>query len=121
MLMSVSDPRFVWGRYAAEAGPCWSCRNQSGVDDGGVPDRTKANTLKLLNEDNVFALFGYTGTHTINPILSLVEKSKVPFFAPASGDVATREPLNRYTYNIRASYFEETEKNCRAADATRID
>ncbi len=80
------------------------------IDDAGVPDRTKANTLKLLNEDNVFALFGYTGTHTINPILSLVEKNKVPFFAPASGDVATREPLSRYVYNIRASYFEETEK-----------
>ena len=80
------------------------------IDDGGVPDRTKSNTLKLLNEDNVFALFGYTGTHTINPILPLVEKNKVPFFAPASGDVATREPLSRYVYNIRASYFEETEK-----------
>ena len=80
------------------------------IDDAGVPERTKANTLKLLNEDNVFALFGYTGTHTINPILPLVEKNKVPFIAPASGDVATREPLSRYVYNIRASYFEETEK-----------
>lgn len=80
------------------------------LDDAGVPDRTKANTLKLLNEDNVFALFGYTGTHTINPILPLVEKNKVPFIAPASGDMATREPFSRYIYNIRASYSEETEK-----------
>ena len=80
------------------------------LDDAGMPDRTKANTLKLLNEENVFALFGYTGTYTINPILPLVEKYKVPFFAPASGDAATREPLSRYIYNIRASYFEETEK-----------
>ena len=80
------------------------------IDDAGMPERTKANTLKLLNEDNVFALFGYTGTYTINPILPLVEKNKVPFFAPASGDVATREPLSRYVFNIRASYFEETEK-----------
>ena len=80
------------------------------LDDAGVPERTKANTLKLLNEDNVFALFGYTGTYTINPILPLVEKNKVPFIAPASGDMATREPLSRYVYNIRASYFEETEK-----------
>ena len=80
------------------------------IDDAGMPERTKANTLKLLNEDSVFALFGYTGTYTINPILPLVEKNKVPFFAPASGDVATREPLSRYVFNIRASYFEETEK-----------
>jgi ABC-type branched-subunit amino acid transport system substrate-binding protein len=80
------------------------------LDDAGEPERTKANTLKLLNEENVFALFGYTGTYSINPILPLVEKNKVPFIAPASGDVATREPMSRYIYNIRASYFEETEK-----------
>ena len=80
------------------------------IDDAGMPERTKANTLKLLNEDNVFALFGYTGAYTINPILPLIEKNKVPFFAPASGDIATREPLSRYVFNIRASYFDETEK-----------
>ena len=80
------------------------------LDDAGVPERTKANTLKLLNEDNVFALFGYTGTYAINPILPIVEKNKVPFFAPASGDAATRTPLSRYVYNVRASYSEETEK-----------
>ena len=80
------------------------------IDDAGAPERTKANTLKLLNEDNVFALFGYTNTYTINPILPLVEKNKVPFFAPASGDLASREPFRRYVFNIRASYFEETEK-----------
>ena len=80
------------------------------LDDAGAPERTKANTLKLLNEDQVFALFGYTGAYSINPILSLVEKNKVPFFAPASGDLTTREPVSRYVFNIRASYIEETEK-----------
>ena len=80
------------------------------LDDAGAPERTKVNTLKLLNEDQVFALFGYTGAYSINPILSLVEKNKVPFFAPASGDLTTREPVSRYVFNIRASYIEETEK-----------
>ena len=80
------------------------------LDDVGVPARAKANTLKLLDEEKVFALFGYTGTHTINPILPLIEKNKVPFFAPASGDAATRDPISRYVFNIRASYAEETEK-----------
>lgn len=80
------------------------------LDDTGAPDRTKANTLKLLNEENVFALFGYTGAYTINPMLPLIEKNKVPFFAPASGDLSTREPVSRYIFNIRASYMEETEK-----------
>ena len=80
------------------------------LDDASMPDRTKANTLKLLNEENVFALFGYTGTHSINPMLQLVEKNKVPFFAPASGDLTTRDPVSRYVFNIRASYNEEIEK-----------
>ncbi len=80
------------------------------LDDAGAPERTKANTLKLLDEEKVFALFGYTNAYTINPMLSLVEKNKVPFFAPASGDLSTREPVSRYVFNIRASYIEETEK-----------
>ncbi len=80
------------------------------LDDAGVPERTKANTTKLLTEDNVFALFGYTNTYTINPILAMVEKAKVPFVAPASGDAAGRDPSSRYVFNIRASYIEETEK-----------
>ncbi len=80
------------------------------LDDAGAPERTKANTLKLLNEEKVFALFGYTGAFTINPILPLIEKNKVPFFAPASGDLSTRDPVMHYVFNIRASYIDETEK-----------
>ena len=80
------------------------------LDDAGAPDRTKANTMKLINDEKIFALFGYTGAYSINPILPLVEKNKVPLFAPASGDMATREPVSRYVFNIRASYVEETEK-----------
>lgn len=84
--------------------------NLLSLDDAGAPDRTKANTMKLINDEKVFALFGYTGAYSINPILPLVEKNKVPLFAPASGDMATREPVSRYVFNIRASYVEETEK-----------
>ena len=84
--------------------------NLLSLDDAGAPDRTKANTMKLINEEKVFALFGYTGAYSINPILPLVEKNKVPLFAPASGDLATREPVSRYVFNIRASYIDETEK-----------
>ena len=84
--------------------------NLLSLDDAGAPERTKANTLKLINDEKVFALFGYTGAYSINPILPLVEKNKIPLFAPASGDLATREPVSRYVFNIRASYIEETEK-----------
>jgi ABC-type branched-subunit amino acid transport system substrate-binding protein len=80
------------------------------LDDGGEPDRTKANTQKLIAEDNAVALFGYGGEHTIKSILPMVDKAKIPFVAAASGDQNLRDPFNRYIFNIRASYFEETER-----------
>ncbi len=80
------------------------------LDDAGEPDRAKANTQKLIAEDNALALLGYSGEHTIRAILPLIDKSKVPFIAPASGDQSLRDPFNRYIFNTRASYFEETER-----------
>ena len=80
------------------------------LDDGGEPDRAKANSQKLISEENAMALFGYTGEHAIKAVLPLVDKAKIPFVAAASGDQNLREPFNRYIFNIRASYFEETER-----------
>ena len=79
------------------------------LDDGGEPDRAKANTQKLIADDNALALIAYSGEHTIKAALPLVEKAKIPFIAAASGDQTLREPFNRYIFNTRASYFEETE------------
>lgn len=80
------------------------------LDDGGEDARAKTNTQKLIAEDNVLALFGYSGDHVIKAVMPLVEKAKVPFFAPASGEQALREPFNRYVFNLRASYMEETDR-----------
>lgn len=79
------------------------------LDDGYEPDRAIANTKKLINEDKVFALFGYVGTPTGYAVLPLIDEGKIPFFAPFTGAQRFREPLNRYVFNIRASYFDETE------------
>ena len=79
-------------------------------DDGYEPDRTVANTKKLLQEDQVLALFGYVGTPTSNAILPEIEKEKVPFIGAFTGADSLRNPFNRYIFNIRASYYDETEK-----------
>src|ERR1700712_3505166 len=39
------------------------------LDDGYEPDRAAANTRKLIEEEKVFALFGYVGTPTSNAAL----------------------------------------------------
>ena len=80
------------------------------LDDGYEPDRAKANTQKLINEDKVLALFGYVGTPTSNAALPLFTEGKVPFIGAFTGAQSLREPYNRYIFNVRASYFDETEQ-----------
>jgi ABC-type branched-subunit amino acid transport system substrate-binding protein len=77
------------------------------LDDGYDPERCKANTEKFIDED-VFALFGYVGTPTSLAALPLINQHKIPFFAPLTGAEALRDPMSRWVFHLRASYFEET-------------
>lgn len=79
------------------------------LDDGYEPDRAAANTKKLI-DDGVFLLFGYVGTPTSNASKPIFTAARVPFVGPFTGAESLRNPLNRYIFNIRASYFDETEK-----------
>ncbi|MBF0226835.1 MAG: ABC transporter substrate-binding protein [Desulfobacterales bacterium] len=79
-------------------------------DDGYEPELCKQNTLKLVEEDKVFLLFGYVGTPTSKNVLPIIEDKKIPFFAPFTGAEFLRNPLQSQVFNIRASYFQETEK-----------
>ena len=80
------------------------------LDDGYEPDRAKANTQKLIVEEKVLALFGYVGTPTSNAALPIFTEAKVPFIGAFTGAQSLREPFNRYIFNVRASYFDETEE-----------
>jgi branched-chain amino acid transport system substrate-binding protein len=79
------------------------------LDDGYESDRAAANTKKLI-DDGVFLLFGYVGTPTSNASKPIFTAAKVPFVGPFTGAESLRTPLNRYIFNVRASYFDETEK-----------
>lgn len=78
-------------------------------DDGYEPDRAAAMTRKLIEEDKVFALFGYVGTPTSTAVLPLASKAGVPYIAPFTGAELLRNPVNKIVFNVRASYFDETE------------
>lgn len=78
-------------------------------DDGYEPDRAVAMTEKLINEDKVFTLFGYVGTPTSSAVLPLVSKAGIPYVAPFTGAELLRTPVNKVVFNVRASYFDETE------------
>lgn len=68
------------------------------------------NTKKFIEEDKVFALISYVGTPTTVAALPVFTEAKVPLVGPFTGAEALRAPVNRYIFNVRASYYDETEK-----------
>jgi branched-chain amino acid transport system substrate-binding protein len=89
-------------------------------DDGYEPKNTVDNTNKLIMTDKVFALFGYVGTPTASAIVPVINKEKIPFFGPFTGAEFLRNPVNKYIYNVRASYFDEAEEQVRFLTAKGI-
>jgi len=79
------------------------------LDDGNAVPRADANTKKLVEEQGVFALFGYPSATLSRPALPYVEKHKVPFLGPFTGADPMRV-FNKHVYNMRASYADELEK-----------
>lgn len=82
-------------------------------DDGYQPVPSVQNTMKLLLEDQVFALFGYVGTPTVTrvlPILKKFQQENIFLFFPFTGAQPQREPpYGEFAFNLRASYREETQ------------
>jgi ABC-type branched-subunit amino acid transport system substrate-binding protein len=68
------------------------------------------NTKKFIDEDKVFALISYIGTPTTVAAMPIFTQAKVPLIGPFTGAEALRNPVNRYIFNVRASYYDETEK-----------
>ncbi len=82
------------------------------ANDGYNPIPCFQNTVKFIQDDEVFALFSYVGTPTTTHILPLLQKfdSRNPYLLfPLTGAQPLRsEPFGKYVYNFRASYFDET-------------
>ena len=68
------------------------------------------NTKKFIEEDKVFALVSYVGTPTTVAAMPVFTEARVPLIGPFTGAEALRAPVNRYIFNVRASYYDETEK-----------
>jgi len=79
------------------------------LDDGYGPARTVANTEVFLDDDGVFALFGYVGTPTTRAVIPLVTQARIPFFSVYNGAEASRRPASEYVVNFRAGNSVEPE------------
>ena len=82
-------------------------------DDGYNPDPMIKNTIKLVEQDDVFALFGYVGTPTTTRVLPLLKhyrEKNILLLFPFTGAQPLREPpYDKFIFNLRGSYFQETE------------
>jgi branched-chain amino acid transport system substrate-binding protein len=79
------------------------------ADDGYEPARTAGTMKQLYEKDQVFGLIGNVGTPTAVVALPYALDRKMLFFGAFTGAGLLRsDPPDRYVFNYRASYAEET-------------
>ena len=78
-------------------------------DDSYEPARTAEHTRQLIASGAVFALFGYVGTPTSRAAMPIALQAEVPYLFPFTGAEVLRKPVHPWVFNVRASYFDETE------------
>ncbi len=79
------------------------------ADDGYEPERTAPAMRQLVERDGVFAVVGNLGTPTAAVSIPYCQERKVVLFGALSGgDLLRKRPPDRYVFNYRPSYAEET-------------
>jgi branched-chain amino acid transport system substrate-binding protein len=82
------------------------------LDDGYEATRAEATMKDLLEDRQVFALVGNVGTPTAVVAAPFAARHKAIFFGAFTGaSVLRQDPPERYVFNYRASYKEETAKS----------
>jgi branched-chain amino acid transport system substrate-binding protein len=80
------------------------------ADDGYEPTRTAEAMKQLYEKDQVFGIVGNVGTPTAVVAVPYALERRLLFFGAFTGANALRhDPPDRYVFNYRASYAEETD------------
>ena len=130
----VTDTEIVFGMAAPFSGPAkelgrgmktgidlaFAATNEAGgvngrklrlvaLDDGYEPERTRSVMKELAESRSVFGFIGNVGTPTAEVAVPFTLEKKMLFFGPFTGaGLLRRDPPDRYVFNYRASYAEET-------------
>jgi branched-chain amino acid transport system substrate-binding protein len=79
------------------------------LDDGYEPTRTVGVMKELAEQRHVFGFIGNVGTPTAAVAVPFAVEHKMLFFGPFTGaPLLRKDPPDRYVFNYRASYAEET-------------
>ena len=131
----VSEARILFGQSAAFSGPARELgrnmrlgieaafREANGgggvhgrrlelvsLDDAYEPEAAIANTVQLIEQEQVFALIGAVGTPTSRSATPVAAEAGVPYIAPFTGAEFLRDSGWDNVLNLRASYYQETEE-----------
>jgi len=80
------------------------------ADDGYEPRRTAETMKQLYENQQVFGFIGNVGTPTAVVAVPYALEHRMLFFGAFTGaDLLRRTPPDRYVFNYRASYVEETD------------
>ena len=80
------------------------------ADDGYEPTRTPDAMKQLYEKDQVFGIIGNVGTPTATVAIPYSLERRMLFFGAFTGaNVLRNDPPDRYVFNYRASYVEETD------------
>jgi branched-chain amino acid transport system substrate-binding protein len=80
------------------------------ADDGYEPARTLEAMRQLYEADQVFGVIGNVGTPTAEVALPFALEHRMLFYGAFTGaNLLRRDPADRYVFNYRPSYSEETD------------
>lgn len=79
------------------------------MDDGYEPDRSAALVKGIVEGDAHIALIGPVGTPTSSATQPIATAANMPLIGPFTGAGFLRDASHGNIYNVRASYFAETE------------
>ncbi len=80
------------------------------LDDKFEPKLAGENARRLIEDDNVAALFMSRATPHTEAILPHLAKHGVALVAPSTGAMTFHKPADPLVFNVRSSYQAETEK-----------
>src|SRR4051794_11701338 len=80
------------------------------ADDGYEPSRTGEAMKQLYDKDQVFGIVGNVGTPTAAVAIPYALERRMLFFGAFTGsNILRNDPPDRYVFNYRASYAQETD------------
>jgi branched-chain amino acid transport system substrate-binding protein len=80
------------------------------LDDKFDPKLTLENTRALIEQRGVIGMFMTRGTPHTQGIMPVLEQHGVSLVGPSTGAMVLHEPVNKYIFNVRATYQREVEK-----------